>query len=60
MKHENLNKAGWHFNKKGHSVSDMIVSIVEKVFSTNEALRLERESHFINKFNTKYKGLNRV
>ena len=44
MKNEHLNKAtGWHFNKKGHSVSDMKVSILEKVFSTDEALRLERE-----------------
>ena len=61
VKHEDLNKAtGWHFNRKGHSVSDMMVSIVEKVFSTNEALRLERENHYINQFNTKYKGLNRV
>ena len=61
VKNEHLNKAtGWHFNKKGHSVADMTVSIVEKVYSSNESLRLERESHYINKFNTKYKGLNRV
>ena len=60
VKNENLSQAtGWHFNKKGHSVSDMSVTIVEKVFSDNESLRLERESHYINRFNTKYQGINK-
>ena len=59
VKNEHLNKAtGWHFNKKGHSVADMNVTIVEKVHSLDEALRLEREKKFIRDFNTKYCGIN--
>ena len=61
VKNEHLNKAtGWHFNKKGHSVSDMKVTILEKVYSPDEALRLERENHYINLFNSKYCGINRI
>ena len=60
VKNEHLSQAtGWHFNKKGHSVSDMRVTILEKVFSLDEALRLERESHFIKMYNTFYKGINK-
>ena len=35
---------GWHFNKKGHSVHDMMVSILEKVHTRDELQREERES----------------
>ena len=49
---------GRHFNSRGHSISDMTVVIVEKVYSEDEILRKERESHFIRKFNSKFKGLN--
>ena len=56
----NLTKAtGLHFNQRGHSVSDMSVSIVEKVYSKNENFRKEREKMFINKMQTKYRGMNR-
>ena len=55
-----LNKAtGAHFNEKAHKVSDMRVVILEKVFSSDPAVRKERESHFIKQMNTKYKGLNK-
>ena len=50
---------GAHFNEKGHKVSDMRVTILEKVFSTDENVRKEREHHYINIMNTKYKGLNK-
>ena len=49
---------GEHFNMKGHKVSDMRVSIIEKVFSQDTAVRKEREKFYIMKMNTKYKGLN--
>ena len=49
---------GRHFNSRGHSISDMTVVIVEKVFSEDRLLREERESHFIREFNSKFKGLN--
>ena len=41
---------GFHFNQKGHSESDMEVSIVEKVYSTNDQFREQREKMFINLF----------
>ena len=57
---EHLNQAtGWHFNLKGHSVSDMEISIVEKIHSRDENVRKEREKLYITQFNTKYKGMNR-
>ena len=60
VKHEKVEKAcGWHFNKKGHSVHNMRVTVLEKVHSTDEVLREERESMYIKKFNSKYKGINR-
>ena len=55
------NKAtGEHYNKKGHKVSDMKITIIEKIFSLDPAVRKEREKFYINKFNTKYKGLNKI
>ena len=51
---------GEHFNKKGHKVSDIKISILEKMFSTDPAIRKEREKFFNNKMNTKYKGSNKI
>ena len=60
VNNEHFNQAtGAHFNIKGHSVSDMEISVVEKIFSYQEAVRKERESMFIKKFNSKHKGLNK-
>ena len=57
---EHLSKAtGAHFNSKGHSVSDMEVTVLEKIYSHDEGIRKERESMFIKEFNTKRKGLNK-
>ena len=56
-----LNKGtGEHYNMKGHKVSDMRVTIIEKMFSSDPAVRKEREKLLINKMNTKYKGLNKI
>ena len=56
-----LQKAtGEHFNLKGHKVSDMQVTIIEKIFSTDPAVRKEREKFYISKMNSKYKGLNKI
>ena len=61
VKQEKVGKAtGWHFNKKGHSVHDMVVSILEKVHTSDDLEREERESMYIRKFNTKYRGINRL
>ena len=60
MYNEHLNQAtGEGFNSKGHSVADMEVTILEKIFSRDPQVRKERESLFIKKINSKHKGLNK-
>ena len=49
---------GRHFSTNGHSIADMRICIVEKVYSFDRLLREERESEFIRKFNSKFKGMN--
>ena len=44
---------GLHFNLPGHSISDMKVTIIEKVHSLAPLVRKEREELYIRKFNTK-------
>ena len=57
---QHLSKAtGQHFNKKGHKIHNMKVTIIEKVRSQDPHFRKARESMYIEKFNTKYKGMNR-
>ena len=54
------NKAtGEHFNLPGHKVSDMEVTIIEKIYNEDPNYRKQREQMWIEKFHTKYKGLNR-
>ena len=50
---------GDHFNLPGHSLAHMKIQILEQVKIHSEQYRKERESYFINKFNTHYRGLNR-
>ena len=50
---------GLHFNLPGHSISNMKICIVEKCSQNSDLYRKEREEYFIEKFNTKYEGLNR-
>ena len=55
------NKAtGKHFNEPGHSVNDMTVTVIEKIFNNGPGFRKQREKMWINKFNTRYKGLNKI
>ena len=51
---------GKHFNQRGHSVSNMQITVIEKVFNQDPHYRKQRERMYIQKFNTKYKGLNRI
>ena len=51
---------GNHFNQRGHSVSDVRITILEKMKTSDESYRKERERYLINKFNTYYKGINRM
>ena len=48
-----------HFNLPGHSVSDMRITMVEKIYNQDNFFRKEREKFYINKFHSKLKGLNR-
>ena len=55
-----LSKAtGNHFNQQGHKISDMKITITEKVHCKDPQFRKQREKMYINKMNTKYKGMNR-
>ena len=60
VNNKHLTKAtGVHFNRPGHDIADMEVTILEKVFSRDSQFRKNREKMFIQDFNTKYKGLNK-
>ena len=43
----------------GHSVSNITITIIEKVKIREESYRKHREKYHINKFNTYYRGLNK-
>ena len=51
---------GFHFNQPGHSISNLKISILEKVKSVDLLYRKEREKYLIHKFNTFYKGINQM
>ena len=51
---------GLHFNMPGHALSDMKVTVVEKVKKIDKNYRIERERYFIRYFNTFYDGMNRA
>ena len=50
---------GDHFNLPSHSISDMRLQIVEKVFDKSKAVRLQREKLYINFFESDHRGINR-
>ena len=61
VNNNNISKTtGMHFNQKGHSVSNMQITIIEKVYNQDSQYRKQREKMFIQKFNTKYRGLNKM
>ena len=51
---------GFHFNKPGHDISNMSITAIEKVKKIDSNYRKERETYHIRKFNTYYRGLNRM
>ena len=57
--HDVTQATGKHFNEKGHNLSHMKITIIEKVKKDCEQYRKEREKYFIKKFNTFYNGLNK-
>ena len=50
---------GKHFNKPGHSVVNMQITILEKMKTNNTQYRKERENIFVGFFNTLYCGINK-
>ena len=50
---------GGHFNLPGHKLSDMSISVLEKVKENNVFYREGRESYHIENFNLQRKGINR-
>ena len=56
---ETQHATGAHFNKPGHSLSNMKVTVLEKVRSNDPMYRKEREKFHIRKFNSFYNGMNR-
>ena len=51
---------GEHFNLPGHKLSDMKIKIIEQIQNKDPHFRKQREHMFINKFNTKLRGLNKI
>lgn len=50
---------GEHFNGPGHSLHDMKILALEKVFTPGQQILEKRESFWINKLEAEYSGLNR-
>ena len=49
-----------HFNLPGHKVSDMKVTVIEKVYNKNPLFLREREKYYMIKYNTRHQnGLNK-
>ena len=57
---ETKKATGFHFNLPGHSITDMKVTILEKIRYTSEAYRKKREELLISKFDSFYNGMNRM
>ena len=61
VRNKDTSKAtGEHFNLPSHRLSDMRIRVLEKLQNNDPFFRKIRESMYINKFNTKIKGLNKI
>ena len=49
---------GAHFNKPGHSVENLRISVIEQIKKQSDLYRKEREEFFIRKFDTVNRGMN--
>ena len=52
------NVVGVHFNGPGHSLENLKITAIEKVFDRSQEIILKRESLLINTFEAEYQGLN--
>ena len=59
VKHRRSNAIGEHFNGPGHTMANMNILALEKVFTKGKPIIEKRESHYINILEAEHKGLNR-
>ena len=60
VRREELEKAtGLHFNLPGHQISDITISVLERINTNDSATRKQRESHWIEQLELYTKGINR-
>ena len=60
VRREELDKAtGFHFNKPNHQISDMTISVLERITSSDPQYRKTREHYWIEQFELLTKGINR-
>ena len=52
------NVVGVHFNGPGHSLENLKIIAIEKVFNRSQEIILKRESFLISTFEAEYQGLN--
>ena len=57
---ETKKATGFHFNLPGHSITDMQVTILEKIRYTSEAHRKKQEELLVSQFDSFYNGMNRM
>ena len=50
---------GFHFSTNGHEVSDMTITVLEKIYNRTRFFIEEKEREWIRTLNSKYKGINR-
>ena len=55
----NIEATGQHFNLPGHSLADLMVTVIEQVRKSDTLYRREREEYHIRRFNTLHNGINR-
>ena len=59
VRKEANNAIGGHFNGPGHSIANMNIIALEKVYTPGQATIEKRESLYINKLEAEFRGLNR-
>jgi hypothetical protein len=58
VRNNQKNVVGQHFNGPGHSLDNLKITAIEKVFKRGTETILKRESLWINLFEAEFKGLN--
>ena len=58
VRNDAKNVVGVHFNGPGHSLENLKITAIEKVFNRSQEIILKRESFLINTFEAEYQGLN--